>query len=812
MRFAALSIGLALSGLAAAHADVHQVPNPRGPLAGKTVVLSPGHGYQLRNGVWVWQRPLLHDIREGIHTNEIMMEAARHLAAAGARVELCRERGYQTAEVIVQNGDPGYAETGSWSASAFDPARLGPDYRVSPVSAQETATASFTPDLPLAGRYPVYVWFAQGTNRSSDALYRVHHAGGVSEVRLTQQVMGNHWAFLGEWAFHAGTQGKVVLSNQGSDPTRFVIADGVRFGGGVGASGQPRWREGAKAYINYRGFPSTLGGVTIRPAYAEWLAGWTGGAYDDDFRFVALHTNAGGGTGTSNFSFGNGRNGIGPAGRHPLALQMASDRLRDLVQEELVQAFRADFDPAWRNRGGLLANFGQLRENQGMPSCMIELAFHDHPQDAAHLRNPRFRSAAARAIYKGVLRSFDPSLAVAPLPPRALRLQNLGNGELRVSWEGVADPLEPSAAPQAYRVYLSPNGWAFDDGVDVQGTSTVLSGLAPGAPIYVRVSATNAGGEGQPGPVGGALVGDPYARVLLVDGFTRAYRFTHDNWLGRYTYDYAREHLAALGAALPSHVAVDFAAHDAVGGAGVALDDYTFVDWLLGRESSADRTFDATEQQAVSAYLAAGGTLLVSGTEVAWDLGNRGGGAAFLDAQLGATYAADDGGVFVARPTAGGPFAALGTLDFSNGRYAPLTPDVLGLGAGAEALLAYETAGAPVAGVGVAKRVVTLGFPLESVGDLGQRTALVQATLDYLDPDLTARPAAPPPPSGGGGTAPVTSSTAPGSTAAPTSGGRSSSGGCALVAGSSAATGSGLALLAVLLALLGFTPRTRTAP
>ena len=80
-----------------------------------------------------------------------------------------------------------------------------------------------------------------------------------------------------------------------------VIADAVRFGGGIGASGQPRWREGAKAYLNYKGFPSTLGGVTIRPAYAEWLAG-NPATFRSDFAFVSLHTNAGGGRGTINFS------------------------------------------------------------------------------------------------------------------------------------------------------------------------------------------------------------------------------------------------------------------------------------------------------------------------------------------------------------------------------------------------------------------------------------------------------------------------------------------------------------------------------
>ena len=51
------------------------------------------------------------------------------------------------------------------------------------------------------------------------------HAGGVSEVRLPQHVMGNHWRFLGEWHFPAGKVGKVVLSNEGSDSIKNGVGE-----------------------------------------------------------------------------------------------------------------------------------------------------------------------------------------------------------------------------------------------------------------------------------------------------------------------------------------------------------------------------------------------------------------------------------------------------------------------------------------------------------------------------------------------------------------------------------------------------------
>lgn len=785
-------------------ANEHLVPNEQGPLAGKKLVFSPGHGYQFLNGAWRWQRPLLHEIREDIHTNEIFIEVIqRYLAGAGLRVESCRERSFQTEEVIVDDRSAGYAETGSWTSSTVVPAHYGNRYRYAASSPQETATAEFTPTIPKDGVYPVYVWFTQGANRAGDALYRVHHAGGVSEVRLSQTTMGNHWRFLGEWGFSAGNQGKVVVSNQGSDASKFVIADAVRFGGGVGASGQARYREGAKDFLAHKGFTSARGEVTVRPSYAVWLAGGDVSRWREDFAYVALHTNAGGGTGTSSFSFGNGRGGVGPAGYHPSVpspLTTASDRLRNLVNAEIVRTARALYDPGWVNRRTPTANFGELRECRNMPSTLIELAFHDSAADSVRLRDARFRHDTGRAIYKAILRHFEPNATVSPLPPTALRIQNAGAGELRISWEQVLDSLEPSAAPTGYRVYTSPNGYAFDDGVSVSGTSHVLTGLTPGQRVFVKVSATNAGGEGMASRVGGAIVGEEKgSRVLLVDGFTRAYRFTSTNWAKRYTYDYSREHVSALGSVLPSHTGLDYAQHSGVGGSGVDLQSYGMVDWLLGREGSRDETLDSREQQLLSSYLVGGGRLLVSGTEIGYDLGGQGGGALFLEAQLGAHFVRDDAGVSLARPTPGSLFNGLGNLDFSQGRYVVASPDVLRPSAGAEALLAYETAGAPVAATGIADRVVTLGFPLEAV-PLGQRTQLVQRTVDFLDPDL---PAPPPSTTAPIGTAPVTSTTAPASTAAPAGRGGGGGGGCSVSPQTDSNTGwLGLLALSGFLALL----------
>jgi hypothetical protein len=779
----------ALFAAAPSYADEHLVPTPGGDLDGKTVVISPGHGRMFTNGAWRWQRPLLHDIREDIHTNEIMIEVVqRYLSGAGARIEFCRERSFQSADVADLD-DAAATTTGTWTVSSNVRPFFGTGYRYARSQATETATATFTPDVPVAGRYPVYVRWTQGSDRARDALYRVHHTGGVTEVRLAQNTGGNHWRFLGDFHFTKGKVGRIVLSNKGSDTTKVVVVDGVRLGGGVGPSGLNRWREGAKAFLTHKGFASTRGEVTVRPAYATALAGGSVTSWRDDYRYVALHTNAGGGTGTSAFSFGNGRGGVGPAGYHttnPTPLYLASDRLRDLIVNAIVDDVRALVDPTWRNRGGGTANFGELREARNMPSTLVELAFHDHAGDSARLRDPSFRHLAGRAIYKGILRSFVANPTVSPLAPSGLRLENLGGGKLRVTFDAVNDPLEPSAVPTGFKVYVSPNGFGFDGGRSTTQTSLVLDGLTPGETVYVKVSATNSGGEGLATRVGGALVAEPTKRALVVDGFDRLYGFTHDNGERRYTYDYCVEHVETLAMVLPAGAAIDYAENEAVGPGGIDLAGYEFVDWLLGREASATRTFDTSEQSAVDAYLAGGGKLLVTGTEIAWDLGAQSGGKAFLEGTLGATYVGDDANTRVARGAAGSRFAQLGPFDFGRGRYDVASPDVFGVAPGAEALFAYETAGVPTAGVGIAKRVIVLAFPLEAIADPAQRVALTRAALDFVEVDLSAPATTTTPPltpsggTGGGGTAPTTSTTAPGSTAPSGSSRRRSSGGCSL--------------------------------
>lgn len=765
---------LLLSALhgAPASADIHLLPNDNAPLSGKTVVFSPGHGIFKDSGTWRFQRGILHGLREDIHTNEIFIQYIQYyLSNAGARVESVRERSFQRHEAIVDNSDAGYSETGSWTNSTSNPEFYGSNYRYAAVSGNESATASFQANLPESGRYPVYVWFTTGSNRPSDAQYTVYHSGGQTTRRFNQQGPGNHWLFLGDFHFEKNTPARVVLSNQSQDSNKFVIADAVRFGGGVGQSGLPRWREAAVEFMKHKGFSSTRSDVTIRPVYARYLAGDNLNSWRDDFLYMALHTNAGGGgtaTGLSTFSYSNGRTpswgSSGPAHypSSPSNLDAESDSLRAAVHNEILNAVRGTMKASWPDRNLHRMNFGELRENRNMPSALIELGFHDSADDANLLSSNRFREIAARAIYKGILRYWLPSATICPLAPDGLRLENLGNGQLRVSWSAVIDPLESSATPNSYKVYLSSNGRGFDNGRIVTGNSTVISNLADGQPVFVRVAALNNGGESLPSRVGGALVG-PISQILVVDGFDREYKHSESNIDTRYSYDYIIEHLDALAFARPL-AGIDYCCNEAVIRGDLSLSPYQLVDWLLGREGSIDRTFDGTEQQLVEDYLMAGGSLLASGTEIGWDLQARNGGPSFLNDVLGTQYVGDDAGSFDVLAAPNGPLSGAGGFSYDNGqggRYAANSADrLVPMGSASQALTYDNGEGAAVAVAKNGYRVMILGFPIETITDQDARRTTVSLALDFLMPSSNnpnpgpapvPAPAPAPTPSAGGG-------------------------------------------------------------
>ncbi|GAB2598823.1 golvesin C-terminal-like domain-containing protein [Kribbella endophytica] len=141
-----------------------------------------------------------------------------------------------TGAVLVDNGDSGYAETGTWSA-AND--AYGYQDKLTRRAAPTGATASWTPTLPSAQTYQVYAWNPDFIRTGSTAArYAVTHDGGTSNVVVNQQTAGQQWIDLGSYAMTPGAGQKVQLVNNAgavgtlrADAAKFVPTVQVDNGG-----------------------------------------------------------------------------------------------------------------------------------------------------------------------------------------------------------------------------------------------------------------------------------------------------------------------------------------------------------------------------------------------------------------------------------------------------------------------------------------------------------------------------------------------------------------------------------------------------
>jgi N-acetylmuramoyl-L-alanine amidase len=746
---------------------------PHGALSGKTVYVSAGHGWVWNpdSGLWVTQRGSNCDLVEDLSNAEIVnYYLIRYLWNAGAEVVTARERDMNTTEVIVDNngGPPGYDVTGTWYTSLFT-GYLTLPYSYTWATTTETAVATWTPTFAHDGYYGVYAWYRPSINRVTDALYRIHHAGGVTEMRVNQETHGWSWLYLGTYYFLAGMGGHVELSNQSSQPGQAVIADAMRFGGGMGTidygggtSGRPRYEEGCEAWAKYQGAPTSVYGVpiwdhrydvTCRPLYSEWEKTKAPGT---DSVFISWHSNA---------TVGDCSGTVSGTGTwiHDSLTPPGSVELQDSIHAELINDIRLAWDPGWLDYGQHTANFGELRELDTMPGVLIELAFHDNSADAASLREPAFRRVSARAVYQGIVKYFasrdgNPDPDLLPEPACSVTARNSGPGQVTLTWQPPVSG-EPWGDPAtSYKVYVGTEGHAFDNGHAVSETQYTVSGLFPNTLYFFRVTAVNAGGESFPCLTAGVRTTANGSRpvTLVVDGFDRldGNADIYENvpyaglaarvYLERMnTYDYVTQHGQALHAC---GVSFDFAANEAVVGGDIRLGNYATVDWILGEESTVDETFSTSEQALVSAFLDGGGRLFVSGAEIGWDLDYRGsaGDRAFYNNYLKASYVGDDAGTYQVGAAVGGIFAGLAFSfdDGTHGTYDADYPDQIAPSGGSTVDLTYQGGSGGNAGLEYAGtyRLVHFGFPFEAIYPAAARQQVMCRITNFLVPTATPTP------------------------------------------------------------------------
>ncbi len=679
-------------------------------------------------------RGVLGEMNEDYGNLDQMTLFAFYCFNAGATVVPFRPVGHQTNEVVLDNDDPGVMFSVDWadsSSSVFYGSPSDVPYRFATVSDTETATATYTPNLPAAGFYPVYTWVLAGSNRTNQ-LYRIRHTGGEAMVRVPHHMVGNGWVYLGTYYFNAGSNsanGAVVISNLGPVPgaTGAIIADAIRFGNGMGSvdrgggvSRYPREEECSRYWVQNslgQGQPSSLYDVSgsndesdnvgTPPRMAREMNQESSGNMYKRI-YIGFHSNAT----TGNTNTATARGAIGLYNNTTLFPGTATSnqfRLAQIIGREVTDdliSLNTLLEVPFYNRGSGVTYartdyaFGEINNtavSNEFDATIIEVAFHDNTQDIALLRDPKMRNWTARACYHAVVKhmnQFDGlPLNFLPEPPYNVRALATNDG-VRIYWN---TPLAQagSGAATSYVVYVSTNGYGFGNPVTVSGGATAsvtLTNITADTDYYFRVAAVNTGGESFPSEtVGCRRTSNPaQSRVLFVNAFDRFDRTTNvrhtptaQNYVppgnngtmerviprANNAFDYVVQHGKAISAyGLP----FDSCSKQAVTNGTVALSNYQIVVWESGQ--SLTNTFRAVERNVITNFQNAGGHLFVSGADIAWNLDRASGPTAddraFLNNALHADLGADandDSGSYTVTPSGGTIFAGSGNATFDNG-------------------------------------------------------------------------------------------------------------------------------------------------
>jgi hypothetical protein len=142
-----------------------------------------------------------------------------------ARFNLEWVNGSNKPAIVIDNSDAGFSTVGSWGSSSTIPGYYGAGYVH---SASGTNTATWTPNITVAGNYEVFIRWTADPNRPDAAPVEIKYNGGSSTANTTinQKTEGGSWYYLGTFNLNAGAGNyvKIFASDSGS-----CIADAVMF-------------------------------------------------------------------------------------------------------------------------------------------------------------------------------------------------------------------------------------------------------------------------------------------------------------------------------------------------------------------------------------------------------------------------------------------------------------------------------------------------------------------------------------------------------------------------------------------------------
>jgi hypothetical protein len=803
---------------------------------------SHGRYYDKAKARWKWQRPNLFCTTEDLFTQTITNPyVIPMLENAGAIVFMPRERDWQRQEIIVDNDDathyyteisgfrkwqqtkePGFhAHQGIYS-DGENPFNAGSARQIRArkrSKKKKVSYASFQPNIPREGKYAVYISYQTQKKSIDDAEFTVCHKGQETTFHVNQQMGSGTWVYLGTFDFDRGCNefNRVLVSNRSKKNKGYVTVDAVRFGGGMGnierggtTSGLPRAMEGARYWAQWAGAPYSVyshsngandynDDINVRSYMTNWLSG--GSIYNPSEigkkvpleMTLAVHSDAGiaketpyVGSLTICSTTGNDGSTTLPSGISRTESRALANALLSNVTNDLQRTYGQ-----WTRRDVWDRNYSETRR-PAVPSAIIETLSHQNWNDIKKAQDPNFRFTLARSIYKAIARYLSSqrgkTCVIQPLAPSDFSCSVSGN-KATLRWNPVLDPLESTAMPTSYNIYMATGTSDFDNGTNIKGRDCNIT-LEPGILYRFKITACNDGGESFPTEVLSACY-QPGARktILVINGFHRlsspaiidndsikgfslsddigvsrgitagwngaqicfdaskagqegpgALGYCGDEMAGHFVmgneFNYVGVHASAIHSAGRYNIAS--CSSTAIEKGIINLKDYDCVDMILGLEKNDGhslkyyKTFSAIMQQRISQYLAGNGRMMVSGAYIASDLQDYQ-GQQFLNSNMKLSYVASKYGSY------SGNVNGLG-MQFNiyaqpnDTHYAAQHPDIVEPVGSAFAAMQYSDGGtAAVAYKGADNRTFAMSFPFECIKDKKIQNNIMKGILSFLN-------------------------------------------------------------------------------
>ena len=469
--------------------------------------------------------------------------------------------------------------------------------------------------------------------------------------------------------------------------------------------------------------------------------------------------------------------------------------LTDMIQTQILSDVRKVYNPQWSRRCMWNQSYIEARIPD-VPTMLLELLSHQNFADMRYGLDPRFRFLICRAIYKGMLRYIcfqnKQEPIVQPLPPDRLYTELVETNKVRIGWKAVQDTLEESASPTAYILYSRKDSGGFDNGTLVKGEEIILP-IETGIIHSYKVAAVNKGGISFPSEIVSVYrspKGEKDKTVLIVNGFDRIsgpasfestadslagflyavdrgvpylndiafigdqFEFrrsatwnsndnnghgdSYNNYAGQViagnTFDYPFIHGQAMAETGYSFVSCS---HKSLAEGVVKPDTYPIIDLILGKQRQPVIT--PVLQDTLRSYLAQGGNLLVSGTNLFSDSWGNAQDRTFVEEVLKGKLASRNASKEGIVNSCASPYG------YINGRYTFRTrpnpicysiesvDGVLPADKLAHTILRYpeNNIGAGIVYEGK-YRTCSLGFPFEALQTPSERNRLMESILRFF--------------------------------------------------------------------------------